>query len=156
MRKLRPNDINIHNNPVAQIINSLSRVPELAEHNYKLRTRQTKVAFTRTDRLKTLYFTTIKYFWNINICTIFNFYYDLVIQTFLQSGKINFKSSLIIHKENTKEITTVAMVLYVIKLHVHFPKIKSWISRLIKHLFWKFLRKWTDNMGIKRVGFEAI
>ena len=28
----------------------------------------------------------------------------------------------IIHKENTKEITTVAVVLYVIKLHVHLPK----------------------------------
>ena len=40
-------------------------------------------------------------------------------------GRINyisFKSSLIIHKENTKEITTVAVVLYVIKQHVYFPK----------------------------------
>ena len=34
----------------------------------------------------------------------------------------HFKNSLIIHKENTKEITTVAVVLYVIKLHVYFPK----------------------------------
>ena len=33
-----------------------------------------------------------------------------------------FKNSLIIYKENTKEITTVAVVLYVIKPHVYFPK----------------------------------
>ena len=33
-----------------------------------------------------------------------------------------FKNALIIHKENTKEITTVAVVLYVIKPHVYFPK----------------------------------
>ena len=33
------------------------------------------------------------------------------------------QNSFIIHKENTKEITTVAVVLYVIKLHVHFPKL---------------------------------
>ena len=33
-----------------------------------------------------------------------------------------FKNSLIIHKENTKEITTVAVVLYVIKPDVYFPK----------------------------------
>ena len=33
-----------------------------------------------------------------------------------------FKNSLIIHKENTKEITTVAVVLYVIKPHMYFLK----------------------------------
>ena len=35
---------------------------------------------------------------------------------------IQFKNSIIIHKQNTKEITTVAVSLYVIKAHVYFCK----------------------------------
>ena len=60
IRKLRSNDINIHNNPVAKLISSLSQVTELAEHNYDLRTQSTNVPFTRTDRFKN--FITIKYY----------------------------------------------------------------------------------------------
>ena len=33
------------------------------------------------------------------------------------------KNSLIIHEENTKEITAVSVVLYVIKNHVHLHKL---------------------------------
>ena len=35
MCKLRANDINVYNNPVAKIVNSSSQVPDLAEHNYQ-------------------------------------------------------------------------------------------------------------------------
>ena len=35
MCKLRATDINVYNNPVAKIVNSLSQVPDLAEHNYQ-------------------------------------------------------------------------------------------------------------------------
>ena len=59
MCKLRANDINVYNNPVAKIVNSLSQVFNLAEHNYQLRTQSTNVPFTRTDRFKN--FITIKY-----------------------------------------------------------------------------------------------
>ncbi len=53
---LKPNN-NANNNPVAQIINTFSQVPE---HNYHLRTQSTNVPFTRMDRFKN--FLTIKYF----------------------------------------------------------------------------------------------
>ena len=35
-----------------------------------------------------------------------------------QHSVSDFKNSFIVHKENTEEITTVAVVLYVIKFHV--------------------------------------
>ena len=57
MRKLRPNNNANNNNPVAQIINTFSQVPE---HSYHLKTQSTNVLFTRTDRFKN--FITIKYF----------------------------------------------------------------------------------------------
>ena len=37
------NKINVNNNPVAQVINALSEVPE---HNYRLRTQPTNQPFT--------------------------------------------------------------------------------------------------------------
>ena len=40
----------------------------------------------------------------------------------------NFKNSLIIHEQNTKEITTVAVFLYVIKAHVHVDFHKTFAS----------------------------
>ena len=57
IHKLRSNNINVNNNPVAQLINTQSQVHE---HNYELRTQPTKPPFTRTDRFKN--FITINYF----------------------------------------------------------------------------------------------
>ena len=41
------------------------------------------------------------------------------------------ENSLMIHKENTKEITTVAVVSYVIKTLNDLPKFDPWFSRLL-------------------------
>ena len=57
IHKLRSNNINVNNNPVAQLINTQSQVHE---HNYELRTQPTNPPFTRTDRFKN--FITINYF----------------------------------------------------------------------------------------------
>ena len=57
MHKLRSNNINVNNNPVAQLINTQYQVHE---HNYQLRTQSTYPPFTRTDRFKNLI--TISYF----------------------------------------------------------------------------------------------
>ena len=57
MHKLRSNNINVNNNPVAQLINTQSQVPE---HNYQLRNQPTNPPFTRTNRFKN--FITINYF----------------------------------------------------------------------------------------------
>ena len=57
MHKLRSNNINVNNNPVAQLINTQSQVPE---HNYQLRNQPINPPFTRTDRFKN--FITINYF----------------------------------------------------------------------------------------------
>ena len=65
MHKLRSNNINVNNNPVAQLINTLCQGPE---HNYQLRTHPNDPPFTRTDRFKN--FITINYFWNVNICIL--------------------------------------------------------------------------------------
>ena len=49
MHKLRSNNINVNNNPVAQLISTLS---QRHEHNYQLRTQPKNPPFTRTDRFK--------------------------------------------------------------------------------------------------------
>ena len=64
------------------------------------------------------------------------------------------KHSLIIHEQNTKEITTVAVVLYLIKHMWIITKLLLRFSRRIQHLYWKFFRKQTDKMGIKWIVFK--
>ena len=57
IHKLRSNNINVNNNPVAQLINTQSQVHE---HNYELRTQPINPPFPRTDKFKN--FITINYF----------------------------------------------------------------------------------------------
>ena len=57
MHKLRSNNINVNNNPLAQLINTLAQGHE---HNYQLRTQPINPPFARTDRFKNLM--TINYF----------------------------------------------------------------------------------------------
>ena len=67
---------------------------------------------------KLLFFFT--YPWPCGYTRVFALLQNLILTC--ESMYIDFKNSLIIHKENTKEITTVAVVLYVIKPHVYFLK----------------------------------
>ena len=67
-----------------------------------------------------------------------------------------FKNALIIHEQNTKKITTVAVSLYVIKAHVYFHKTFASIFSAYTISDLKILSQTQKQMGIKWIVFEAI